>query len=56
MCLFKLKEVDLNSENPGATEGKFGFLGWEICGIAGDPGAFNPQIWGLCSDLSSWCL
>lgn len=33
MCLFKVKQMEgnLKSENPGATEGKFGFLGWEIC-------------------------
>lgn len=64
MCLFEVKQMegDLKPENPGATEGKFGFLGWEICEkgakfnsqrkVTGAAGALRSQVWGCCHP---WC-
>lgn len=49
-CLLKLmqKERYLNSENPGATEVKFGFLGLQICNTSqGHERAKINSTWGL---------
>lgn len=49
-CLLKLKQKEryLNSENPGATEVKFGFLGLQICNTSqGHERAKINSTWGL---------